>query len=86
MAIYILAITSAIDHFIYIAKFRPSLEKFTKIINENIFQTLLKPGVFTRITFSHTPDEARSVGLAKACVFEKYYSVPEKLVTRFISC
>ena len=27
-------------------------------------QTPLKPGVFLRETFSHTPDEARSVGLA----------------------
>ena len=30
-------------------------------------------------TFSHTPDEARSVGLAKACVLQKIYSVLEKI-------
>ena len=37
---------------------------------ENFFlQTPSKPGVLVRKTFSHTPDEARSVGLAKACVF-----------------
>ena len=30
-------------------------------------------------TFSHTPDEARSVGLVKACVPQKIYSVPEKI-------
>ena len=31
-------------------------------------QTPLKPGVLLRETFSHTPDEARSVGSVKACV------------------
>ena len=35
-------------------------------------QTPSKPGVLVRKTFSYTPDEARSVGLAKACVFYKY--------------
>ena len=36
---------------------------------ENFFlQTPSKPGVLVGKTFSHTPDEARSVGLAKACV------------------
>ena len=36
-------------------------------------------GVLHRIIFSHTPDEARSGGLAKACVPGKNYSVPEKI-------
>ena len=37
---------------------------------ENFFlQTPSNPGVLVRKTFSHTPDEARLVGLAKACVF-----------------
>ena len=36
-----------------------------------ILQTPSKPGVLPRKTFSHTPDEARSVGLAKACVLQK---------------
>ena len=36
-------------------------------------------GVLHRMIFSHTPDEARSGGLAKACVPEKNYSVPEKI-------
>ena len=50
---------------------------------KNIFlQTQLKPGVLLRETFSHTPDEARSVGLAKACVPLKIDSVIEKLVPR----
>ena len=44
-----------------------------------IHQTPSKPGVLLRKTFSHTPDEARSVGLAKACVFQKIYSVIKKL-------
>ena len=35
-------------------------------------------GVLHRIIFSHTPDEAMSGGLAKACVPRKNYSVPEK--------
>ena len=39
---------------------------------KNIFlQTPLKPGVLLRKIYSHTPDEARSVGLAKACVVLK---------------
>ena len=50
---------------------------------KNIFlQTPLKPGVLLRKTFSHTPDEARSVGLVKACVPLKIDSVIEKLVPR----
>ena len=36
-------------------------------------------GVLLRIIFSHTPDEAKSGGLAKACVPGKNYSVPEKI-------
>ena len=36
-------------------------------------------GVLHRMIFSHTPDEARSGGLAKACVPGKNYSVPEKI-------
>ena len=36
-------------------------------------------GVLYRIIFSHTPDEAMSGGLVKACVPRKNYSVPEKL-------
>ena len=34
---------------------------------------------FIGIMFSHTPDEAKSGGLAKACVPGKNYSVPEKI-------
>ena len=57
----------------------------TKSINimKNIFlQTPLKPGVLLRKTFFHTPDGARSVGLAKACVPLKIDSVIEKLDSR----
>ena len=36
-------------------------------------------GVLLRIIFSHTPDEAKSGGLVKACVPGKNYSVPEKI-------
>ena len=40
---------------------------------KNIFlQTPSKPGVLLRKTFFHTPDEARLVGLAKACVLLKH--------------
>ena len=42
-------------------------------------QTLPNVGVLHRIIFSHTPDEARSGGLAKACVPGENYSVPEKI-------
>ena len=48
-----------------------------------ILQTPLKPGVLLRKTFFHTPDEARSVGLVKACVLQKIYSVIEKLDSRY---
>ena len=37
-----------------------------------------------RKNISHTPDEARSVGLAKACVSYKIYSVIEKINYKFI--
>ena len=36
-------------------------------------------GVLVGIIFSHTPDEAKSGGLAKACVPGKKYSVSEKI-------
>ena len=42
-------------------------------------QTPPKPGVLAGKTFSHTPDEARSVALAKACVLQNIYSVLEKI-------
>ena len=45
---------------------------------ENIPHTPSKVGVLQRIIFSHTPDEAMSVGLAKACVPGENCSVPEK--------
>ena len=48
------------------------------IIKNIIPQTQSKLGVLQRKTFFHTPDEARSVGLAKACVLSKTYSVIEK--------
>ena len=52
----------------------------TNIVNDNSPHTPSKVGVLESITFSHTPEEAMSVGLAKACVFfEKIYSVLEKL-------
>ena len=35
-------------------------------MKNNFLQTPSKPGVLLRKIFSHTPDEARSVGLAKA--------------------
>ena len=38
------------------------------IIKENISHTPSKVGVLESIIFSHTPEEAMSVGLAKACV------------------
>ena len=39
----------------------------SKIINHNILHTPSNVGVMVRKTFSHTPDEAMSGGLAKAC-------------------
>ena len=54
-------------------------------MKKNFFlQTPSKPGVLVRKTFSHTPDEARSVGLAKACVFQNIYSVIEKISSKYI--
>ena len=38
------------------------------IVKNNIPHTPSKVGVLQSITFSHTPDEAMSAGLAKACV------------------
>ena len=43
-------------------------------------------GVLHRIIFSHTPDEAKSGGLAKACVPGKNYSVPEKIESLKFFC
>ena len=51
-------------------------------MKNNFLQTSSKPGVLLRKAFSHTPDEARSVGLAKAYVFQNIYSVPEKFDSR----
>ena len=47
-------------------------------------QTPSKPGVLVGKSFSHTPDDARSVGLAKACVLQKIYSVLEKISYKYI--
>ena len=51
--------------------------------NENIPHTPSNVGVLQRIIFSHTPDEAMSGGLAKACVSGKNCSVTEK--TEFLT-
>ena len=58
--------------------------KSNNIMKNIILKSPSKPGVLPRKTFSHTPDEARSVGLAKACVFffQNIYSVIEKLDSR----
>ena len=42
-----------------------------KIIYNNIPHTPSKVGVLVRMLFSLTPDEAMSVGLAKACALRK---------------
>ena len=42
------------------------------IIKNIIQQTPSKVGILLRKTFFHTPDEARSVGLVKACVLSKH--------------
>ena len=52
---------------------------FKIIMEDNILYTPSKVGVFERWIFSHTPEEAMSVGLAKACVPRKNDSVQEKL-------
>ena len=50
------------------------------IIKDNIPHTPSKVGVLVRMIISHTPEEAMSVGLAKACVLrKKICSVQEKL-------
>ena len=46
----------------------------------------MKTRCLAKKTFYHTPDEARSVGLAKACVLSKLYSVIEKLASRLPGC
>ena len=51
-------------------------------MKNNFLQTPSKPGVLQGKTISHTPDKAKSVGLAKACVFQNIYSVIEKLDPR----
>ena len=55
-------------------------------MKNNFLQTPSKPGVLQGKTFSHMPDEARSVGLVKACVFQNIYSVIEKLDQRTDKC
>ena len=45
--------------------------KFKNIVYYNIPDTPSNVGVFGSITFSHTPEEAMSSGLAKACVTSK---------------
>ena len=56
--------------------------KSNYIMKNNFLQTPSKPGVLQGKTFSHTPDEVRSVGLVKACVFQNIYSVIGKLDPR----
>ena len=53
-------------------------------MKNNFLQMPSKPGVLQGKTFSHTPDEARSVGLGKACVFQNIYSVIEKIRSKNI--
>ena len=43
----------------------------------------LKPGVLLGKTFSHTPDEVRSVGLAKACVFQKIFLLQRNQIQEY---
>ena len=62
-----------------------NLWQIKNILLGKIFpQTPTKPGVLTGKTFSHTPDEGRSVGLAKACVLQQIYSVLEKISYKYI--
>ena len=42
--------------------------KCNNIMKNNFLWIPLKPGVLLKKTFFHTPDEARSVRLVKACV------------------
>ena len=46
-------------------------QKFKTIIKYNISHTPSEVGVLVSIIFSHTPEEAMSGGLAKACVPSK---------------
>ena len=48
-------------------------------LSPNVLHTPSNVGVMARKTFSHTPDEAMSVGLVKACDLRKIYSVEEKI-------
>ena len=49
-------------------------------MDDNIPHTPSHVGVVTSTTFSHTPEEAMSVGLAKACVLLKnWFCFREKL-------
>ena len=73
-----MAITSATTHNLAI-KIIKKHRKSNYILKNNFLQTPSKPGVLLGKTFSHTLDEARSVGLAKACVFPKIYSVIEEI-------
>ena len=54
-------------------------KEISKIIYHNIPHTPSKVGVVARKTFSHTPDEAMSDGLVKACDLGKMYSVEEEI-------
>ena len=61
-----------------------------KIMTDVIYkETPSTMGVFGSITFSHTPEEAMSGGLAKACVPTKINPVEEKLsflIARHMFC
>ena len=46
---------------------------------ENVFLATTPTFDVARKTFSHTPDEAMSDGLAKACGLGKMYSVKENI-------
>ena len=48
-----------------------TLAKFKNIIKYNISHTPSEVGVLANIIFSHTPEEAMSGGLVKACVPSK---------------
>ena len=80
-------ITSVIANIKYWLTIYPHIEKNNPFGNylkkyfiyENIPHTPPYVVVLQRIIFSHTPDEAMSGGLAKACVPGKNCSVPEKI-------
>ena len=63
----------------HIEKINPLAILKNYFIYENIPHTPSNVGVLQRIIFSHTPDEATSGGLVKACVPGKNCSVPEKI-------